>query len=722
MINNEFVLNEESMRVIEQLGRQMPGGFFIYRADRSEELLYANQNVFEIFGCEGLEDFCALTGYTFRGIPHPDDYETVSSQIDEQIGGSTEAMDYVEYRIIRKDGEIHWVDDYGHYTVSDTYGGVYYVFISDITEKRARREREAEELARLHAAEAREQEMAHRLALQEELLENQKQRDQLDRMITAMAADYRSVYHVDLDRDEAICYRSDVADDEQTPAGIHFPYLERFTWYAEHSVDETYREGFLRFIQPENVRAGLAHERIIAHRYLARRQGREYYEMIRMADVRGAADRDDPIVHAVSLGLTVIDAEMREAMAKRQALVAALAAAEEASREKSAFLSSMSHEIRTPMNAIIGMSRLALQDGTLSAEARDCLEKVDASAHHLLGLINNILDMSRIESGSLTLQKEAFSLRGMLSQLEDEIRPRCEAKGLVFESLVFTPIGDAFIGDEEKLRQVLFNLLDNAVRFTEAPGQVSLSVQRSALFGEQSTLRFTVRDTGIGMDKTFLPKLFEPFAQEDSSRSSIYGSMGLGLPIAKNILDMMNGTITVEAEKGLGSTFTVTLTLKNSVPADACAMAETPCGAEEAGRADLAGRQLLLAEDIPINAEIMRYLLDIRQAACDHAENGKRALELFEESPVGHYDAILMDIRMPVMDGLAAAEAIRALDRPDAKRVPIIAVTANAFDEDVQHSLQAGMNAHLAKPVEADLLYQTLEELIWAYDRVRERA
>ncbi|MBQ6255535.1 MAG: hypothetical protein IJJ60_03000, partial [Clostridia bacterium] len=207
-------------------------------------------------------------------------------------------------------------------------------------------------------------------------------------MITAMASDYRSVYHVNLDENDGVCFRGDPSDQEQTQEGIHFPYLERFTWYAEHCVNEKYREGFLQFIAPDNIRESLATQPIIAYRYLARRQGREYYEMIRMAGVRRATERNDHMVHAVGLGFTEIDAEMRESMAKNEALAEALTMAEEASKAKTAFLSNMSHEIRTPMNAIIGLDNLALHDETLSAQTRDYLEKIGGSARHLLSLIN----------------------------------------------------------------------------------------------------------------------------------------------------------------------------------------------------------------------------------------------------------------------------------------------------------------------------------------------
>jgi len=813
MFGKHFELNEETMNIVEQIGRHMPGGFFIYKSSGNEELLYANTAIQRIFGCETLEEFKELTGYTFKGMVHPDDYDKITDSINKQIAASDENFDYVEYRIIRKDGTVRWVDDYGHYTETETYGGIYYVFISDITDK---------------------------------FVAEQQQRDQADKMITALASDYRSVYHVDLDRNEGVCYRADPDDNEQTKQDVRFPYYERFKWYAEHSVDEKYREGFLKFIEPDNIRRELSEKLIIAYRYLVHRNGVDYYEMIRMAGVRHAADRDDHIVHAIGLGLTNIDSDVREQMAKNQALSEALAAAEEANKAKTAFLSNMSHEIRTPMNAIIGLDSLALRNESLSPETREYLEKIGGSARHLLGLINDILDMSRIESGRMIMRKEEFSLRSILEQINTMVMTQCSDKGLKYECKMTGGVSDFYIGDDMKLKQVLINILSNAIKFTEAPGEVSMTVERTAVFEDQSTIRFVIKDTGIGMDAEFLPKVFDTFTQENSSRNNKYGSTGLGMAITKNIVDIMNGTISVTSEKGVGTEFTVVITLKNSehdnaedffidtknmrvlvvddeeiaaeharivleeagIKADTCLNGEDAlhmleiqhtkqqpynlvlldwkmpdmdgidvakeirklyssettiiiltsfnwdeimdealhigvdsflakplfasnviCEFEriarknnmvlfkEKQRAELSGRRILLAEDVFINAEIMKKLLEIREAYIDHAENGKIALDLFSQSEQRYYDAVLMDVRMPEMDGLEATKAIRALDRPDAKTVPIIAMTANAFDEDVQRSLQVGMNAHLSKPVEPERLYQTLEELIWEAGR-----
>ena len=817
MTKKLFELNEQTLSVIEEIGGHMPGGFFIYQAEAQEELIYANKAVFNIYGCEDLEEFKELTGYTFKGMVHPEDYQEISESIVQQIDTSMERMDYAVYRIIRKDGAVRFVDDYGHYTETDTYGGIYVVFISDITEK---------------------------------VLSQEKHKKDLDSMITAMASDYRSVYHVDIDADDAVCYRADPDDPSQIPEGVHFPYHAWMKDYCNRFVDEEYKAGFAMFTDPDHVRNALATKDIIAYRYLARRDDIEYYEMLRMAGVRHPKDRDDHIVHAIGMGFTDIDAEMRDTLATNHALSEALAAAEQANKAKTAFLSNMSHEIRTPMNAIIGLDSLALQNDSLPAETREYLIKIGESAHHLLGLINDILDMSRIESGRLMLRKEEFSFRNMLEQINSIVMSQCGEKGLHYECRVLGGTSDYYIGDDMKLKQVLINILSNAIKFTDAPGSVSLTVERTAVFGDHSIVKFTIKDTGIGMDESFIPKIFDTFSQENNGQSNKYGSTGLGMAITKNIVELMNGTISVESQKGVGTEFTVIITLNNSdhqgavtnyinpkdlrilivddeeiaaeharlvldeagIKADTCYDGQTALNMlevqhakhepyslvlldwkmprmdglevakeirdrydrettviiltsfnwdeileesihagvdsflakplfasnvldefertarknnmslyKERKRAQLKGRRILMAEDVMINAEIMKQVIMKREAEIDHAENGRLVLEMFRDSPLGYYDAILMDVRMPELDGLQATVAIRALDRADAKAVPIIALTANAFDEDVQRSLQVGMNAHLSKPVEPDHLYQTLEELIWDYDVERNK-
>ena len=663
---------------------------------------------------------------------------------------------------------------------------------------------------------------------------------QVNSMAVALSSDYRSVYYIDLDNDKGICLQDQTA--AESAHNEHFRFREFIEQYANKYVNDEYREGLLNFIQPESIRQGLEKEKNISFLYIVNRDGQAAYELLRMAAIRQAEHRDDPTIHAVSAGFTDVDEETKKALHQKEILRDALHSAEGASKAKTAFLSNMSHEIRTPMNAIIGLNNIALSDPETPEKVRDYLHKIGASAEHLLNLINDILDMSRIESGRLTLKHEEFSFDKLLETVNTIFQGQCQDKGLEYHCHLHGEIDKYYIGDNMKLRQVLINILGNAVKFTPTGGKVELTVQRMAQFDGKSTLKFVIADTGIGISEEFLPRLFDAFSQENASATNKYGSSGLGMAITKSIVEMMNGSIQAESTKGKGTTFTLFVTLGNSdrqeadqedtvlygdlsvllIDDDPVSREHATLELEKAGiaaelaesgaeaiekaklrqarrepydlimvdlqmpemdgvetsrqlreltdtntvililtsyswddiadeavkagvdgfvakpfsastvleefhsvvkrrnitlgkpktKAELSGRRVLLAEDMAINAEIMVMVLQTRNVEIDLAENGKIAVEKFSSQPEGYYDAILMDMRMPEMDGLEATQAIRALDRPDAKTIPIIALTANAFDEDVQKSLQAGLNAHLSKPVEPNALFETLESLI----------
>ena len=537
------------------------------------------------------------------------------------------------------------------------------------------------------------------------LLQAQEGIRERDGMITAMAADYRSIYYANLDKDECLCVRAtEKLHKGKMWEGRSFSFQEGFTDYAAHCVVDEDREAFLRFIDPDNIRAGLANESMISIRYLTRKGDMEQYEMLRIAGVRTIEQRDDNIVHAIGAGFSNVDRETREQMEQNRALTEALTRAEEASAAKTAFLSSMSHEIRTPMNAIIGLDNIALRDPSISPDTRNELEKIGSSARHLLSLINNILDMSRIESGRMVLKEEVFSFREMLDQINTIIHGQCEDKGLNYICETAESLDECFIGDDLRLKQMIINILGNAVKFTDAPGTVTFGVEQSSLDEDHKLLRFTMKDTGIGMDEAFLPKLFEPFSQEDATTTNRYGGSGLGMAITKKMIDLMGGTIEVESEKGRGTTFTVSIPLqKAQLIATVSHIPDPPV--EEPS---LAGLHVLIAEDMELNAEILTDLLEMEEVTSEWAKDGQRAVEMFEKSEHNKYDAILMDMRMPVMDGLTATREIRKLERPDAKKIPIIALTANAFEEDVKQCLQAGMDAHLSKPVDIEQLKKLL--------------
>ena len=390
---------------------------------------------------------------------------------------------------------------------------------------------------------------------------------------------------------------------------------------------------------------------------------------------------------------------------QHEELKAQLLAAEESNRAKTSFLASISHEMRTPMNVIMGLDDVALRNPALPDETRGQLEKIGHSARHLLGMINNVLDMNSMERDSLELESESYSMLDAITQVNSITQTLCDEKGLTYVTDIPAETLGRYWGDVMQLKRVFLSLLENAVKYTDAPGTVRFA---AALLSEEDgvrSIRFTVSDTGIGMDESFLSRLFESFSKEDASSTSRYGGTGMSLAVTKRLVEMRGGAIAVESEKNAGSTFTVTLSMPYLGPDKA------PLEQQEA-LVSLEGRHILLAEDIPDNAEIVMDLLELEDAETDHAENGKIALDMFRDAAPYTYDAILMDLRMPEMDGLEATRQIRALDRPDAKTIPIIALTANAFESDVHAALDAGMNVHLAKPADAELLYDTLRRLI----------
>lgn len=386
----------------------------------------------------------------------------------------------------------------------------------------------------------------------------------------------------------------------------------------------------------------------------------------------------------------------RDASAEKelqQSMKDAMTAAETASEAKSVFLSRMSHEIRTPMNAIIGMLQLAKKSVGDPEKTAENLRKIETASDHLLTLINEVLDLSKIESGKMVLASEPFRLRDLAEGAASVIRPQCEAKGQEL-SVAISQGDDRFVGDPVRLHQMLVNLLSNAMKYTPEHGRIGLdvSMEGDAVLSYQH-VTFVVWDTGIGMAEEFVEHLFEPFLME--GRGADLGT-GLGMSIVKNIVTIMGGDIHVDTGPDKGTTFTVTMSLLRPDDPQACA----PAPEEEAARGDVAGLHVLLVEDNELSAEITKELLEDEGLAVEVARDGKEACEAFGQSALGSFDVVLMDVRMPVMNGYEATRCIRALDRPDAATVPIIAMSANAFTDDVRASLASGMNAHLSKPID----------------------
>ncbi len=683
----------------------------------------------------------------------------------------------------------------------------------------------------------KQEEMEEKIRLQNKILEEEKQRHRQDEMIRALSSDYRSVFYYDLEKDEGVCYRSRRNTHDENE--IISPFSKMLEDYLKKSVVENYLDNVLKFIRPENLRKGLQLTNIISYRYLAAQNNRQYYEMIRVAKID-----DGEEIHAVGVGFANVDEQTREAMAQNQILADALAQAQHANISKTTFLSNMSHDIRTPMNAIIGFTTMALRHFDNQAQVKDSLEKVLSSSNHLLGLINDILDMSRIDSGRVEIQEQECNLSELVHSLIHIIQPQITAKQQLFHIDAFQVKNEYVHADQLKINQVLINILSNAVKYTPATGTISFRIsQFDSDKPGYAKYEFRVKDNGMGMSKEFLKHIFDPF-ERDLSNTKTLGiqGTGLGMTITKKMVELMNGKIEVESELDKGSEFIVTLELKlqenvkylingeleglrvlvvdddfetcdsvteilknlgvrsewTTSPREAVFRAKKALNdkdpfnayivdwlmrelngietvrqlrrvvgndapiviltaydysdieneARSAGvtefctkplfmsdlkkvlsratgnfkveekktddltETDFTGKRVLLVEDVEVNREIAKAVLSETGLEVEDAPDGIDAVEIFQRSKKNYYDLILMDIQMPKMNGYEATKKIRALERDDAKNIPIIAMTANAFEEDKTSAFNAGMNDHVAKPLDIPKLLATLKKYL----------
>ena len=405
--------------------------------------------------------------------------------------------------------------------------------------------------------------------------------------------------------------------------------------------------------------------------------------------------------------LLLVMTDQTEELRSRSQLEQALDLARSATQAKSDFLANMSHDIRTPMNAIIGFAGLLERNADNPSKVRDYITKITASGQHMQSLINDILDMSRIENGKMTLNESVFSLTEVLEEVNTVIQPQVMARKQIFVISSDEITQDVYIGDIARIRQILLNLLTNAVKYTPDSGHIELSVSETEKLTDNfAGLCFRVSDTGIGISEEYLDKIFDPFSRERNSTVSGIQGTGLGMSITRSLVDLMGGSIYAESRLGQGSVFTVNLHLK-------CGQDTEIRPEDNSGSSDsLEGINILIAEDTPMNVEIILDLLEMYGARCITAVNGREAFEKFEASSPGDIHIILMDIQMPVIDGYEATGKIRSCGHPDAELIPIIAMTANAFADDIQKCLDAGMDAHIAKPLNINKLNKMIREYV----------
>ena len=521
------------MPIFEDVTERMPGGFIVYTANSEEKILHANAATLRIFGCDSMDDFLEFVHGSFSGMIHPDDRDSVETSISQQIKSSSEKLDHVVYRILRKNGQIRWIDDYGHLVHTKKMGDLYYVFLYDVTEKK--------------------------------LAENEARR---------------------------------------------------------------------------------AEEALLSEKRL--------------------------------------------------------------NESKNVFIFNLSHDVRTPMNAILGYAELARKDANEPEKVKEYLGRVVKAGKHLLAILDDLLELSELDAGGVHPKPEEHDLRDVVAETVAMLQHEFDAKHIC----VTVNPGDhdtkVFI-DAPRFQRALTNILSNAAKFTPDAGKVTVTIRRKEA-SQSGFARFdvAVSDTGIGMEPEFLKRAFNAFEQEQTSTRSGKAGTGIGLTVTRRLMDILGGSVTATSQKGQGATFVLSLPLKL---AQACEKLPPSTPREKSCPPGSKGR-ILLVEDIEINRILAETVLTESGFAVEAVPDGCDAVEAIAKSPEGYYSAVLMDIQMPVMNGYEATRAIRAMDRKDIARLPIIALSANAREEDRAMSFESGMNAHIAKPFDVEGMIATLDKYI----------
>ena len=676
---------------------EIPGGFLIYHADQGEEVIYANQALLRMFQCGTMEEFRAFTGNSFRGMVYPEDLEEVEESIRAQIAASQYDLDYVEYRIRRKDGAVRWIEDYGHFLHLEQVGDIFYVFLGDATEKRDRIMTEKTRLVNEKLAGEQKLQTLIEEYDKERSLINQEYLRRLE-VIEGLSVNYESICYVDLDIDQIVPYRLSVRTSPLFHGRLQpQQYTKYNSDYVEAWVHPEDREAVLESVEPDYIREKLSAAKTYYVNYRVLVKEEQQYIQLRVVNVGRSSG-----VSQVVLGYRRIDAELQRQMEQQALLAEALAKANLAINSKNTFLSNMSHDMRTPLQAIFGFTSLAKLNLNRPEEAAGYLERVESASRQLLDMIDKLLEMSAL-SGSAGVEEAECDLKEVLGEVHAFLQPRTQEKSIAFTLDCGRLRHGAVYADREKLRQLILYLANNAITYTKPGGEVTISaVEGEELSNQYTVYRLSVADNGIGISPEFLDEMFKPFTREQNSTLSGVHGVGLGLTIAKNIADMMGGTMDVQSEVGRGSTFTASFTFR--------VQGRNAGAPERAGRWE-GPQRILLVEDNEINREIETELLERLNFVVEPAENGKIALEKMRKAAPGDYDLILMDLQMPVMNGWETAVAIRALPDPALARTPIIALSANMLESDRRRSKGSGIDAHLLKPMDLPLLLRTIQEL-----------
>lgn len=704
MINNSLSDSQKRQTAYEVIRfmDEMPGGVLIYRADGEEEIIYANKSLLQIFQCNSMKEFRELTGNSFRGMVHPQDLEEIEQSIKEQISNNHNNLDYVEYRIIRKDGEIRWLEDYGHFIHSKSIGDIFYVFISDATDKK--NQDLLEKATFLNEKQQKEKKLQNLIEKydKERRLINQEHLRRLE-VIEGLSINYETILYVDLNTDKLLPYRLSFRTEHQFNRDIQ---THGFAWFTEdyirtwvHPED---RKILSKVTEPAYIRKKLLDNKTYYINYRVLNGEEIQYLQLRIVNV-GHRKHISQIV----MGYRRVDEEIRREMEQKQIFEEALNNANLAITAKNTFLSNMSHDMRTPLNAIFGYTALAKEHIPEDNTIRQYLNKIDTASRQLLDLIDKVLEIAWTEANDIRITETECNLCDIMQDVQKSLFLQAAEKNITF-SLNSAGLEHCDVySDYDKLKQIFSYLTNNAIKYTKNNGIVTLTLtELEKLPNDYAIYQFIVEDTGIGISPDFLKHIFEPFEREKNTTFSGIPGTGLGLTIAKNIVDRMGGKIDVHSVLGKGSQFIVTLRLRiQSRP--------LPFSIEsEDTLSKLMEQKILLVEDNEINLEIETEILQGLGFQIETAINGSIAIDKLTNSKSGEFALILMDIQMPIMDGRQAAKAIRELKNPALAHIPIIALSADAFESDKRKSIESGMDAHLTKPIDVPLLLETIIKIV----------
>ncbi len=679
-------MGEGSEVLFRDMIEQMPGGFFVYRADESEELLYVNVATLRIFGCETRSEFDELTGGTFRGMVHPDDLEEVENSINSQISADADAVDYVEYRIKQRGGSTRRVNDYGRLVHTEEFGDIFCVFISDDTDRMRERVERLEKvnnmLVHISAREGR-----YRKAILYDALFFYEVSLAEDKLITAVTRT----------REVDVLPVSELFNSSGDLEGACY---SDFIRKASKLVDLADTESYLTFFDTSRLIRCCENGELeqIYDRHTTDNLGRT--RLLRYVVLLGESATDGGPVALITVK------DFTEQNEHRRLLRESLQQARAAEIAKSTFLANMSHDIKTPLNAILGFIDLIKLHIGDKSKIEEYLEKIRVSGNQLLNIASEALEVTRMESGKASLAETEGNLSEMLAEIEKSLTPEMNAAGLHFTIDTSRVVRFAVFADLIRIKEILMRLLDNAVKYTEPGGFVLLRVTEDANAGGFGRYVFTVEDTGRGISAEFMEWLFEPFARESNTTESGVVGSGLGLAVVKNLVNLMDGDIQVMSRVGEGSRFTVTVVLRQLGGGSPSVSALT------LPHISLEGKRVLLVEDNEINSEIAEALLTENGFLVETASDGDIAVDIVKSSEPGYFDLVLMDIQMPRMNGYEATRAIRALSEPPLARIPIIALSANTYPEDRKKAIDAGMDAHAPKPIDMSRLIEIISTVL----------